>query len=98
MMRKRVRDDRMRRGKGSGRGTATIPLESDVVALLAAVADELATVDDHAGQANPEVLVGDHLTNGLGTVNLPVNDHTNSNVENDSSEKPVFTKYTRQET
>ena len=69
--------------------TATTPLERDVVALLATVADELATVDDHARKTNPEVLVGDHLRDRLSTVNLPVNDHTDDKVENNSSKKPV---------
>ena len=64
-------------------------LQRDVVALLEAVADELATVDNESRDANPEVLVGDHFRDGLSTVNLPVDDHTDDDVENDSSKKPV---------
>jgi len=62
-------------------------LNRDVIALLETVSNEQTTIANKEWKSHPESLVRDHLRDSLSTLDLPVDDHTNSDVGDDCDKK-----------
>jgi len=77
----------MEQKKRNRRRRKELCLEVDVVTLLETMADELAAIDDKERNRLPESEMREHLSKSGGTILLPIDEHTETDVKNDTDKK-----------